>query len=354
MDSYEDILSRMVERYRILAGFTPSEESDIMIRLKVLAGEIFNSTVATEFLKQQMFAQTASGEFLDKHATSRGLKRKEAQKATGEVTFSVIETAPSDIVIEAGTVVSTIGEDVKQFETVGTVTLKAGTTNVKANVVALFGGNDYNVLANEVTVLVTPPTGITGVKNEKAFKGGVDAETDEELRQRVLDSYIDISNSTNEIYYKRLVESVPGVYSSSVISQRRGPGTIDIFICGKGSAKITLEHIEKAQELVDRNRELNVDAFVLYSTPIDVKFVLGMQVHDGYNFDQISSVVKAKITDYVDSVGVGKPVLLSALGDIVYHTTGVKNYFFYDAYCEDVIPQINQYCVVKEIEIRQV
>ncbi len=354
MDSYEDILERMLEKYRQYSGFVPSEQSDIMIRLKVLAGEVYNIALATQFLRKQMFVSSASNEYLDKHALQRGIQRKEAQKATGELTFSVLQAAPSDIVIEKGCVVSTTGADVKQFVTDETVTLKAGTTNVKVGATAVLGGSDYNVLSHSITVMVTPPTGINSVRNDRDFKGGVDRETDSELRQRVISSYQDISNSTNAIYYKRLAQSIPGVYSASVISQNRGAGTIDVYICGKGNAKVNNTHIEKVQALLDENRELNVDVLVLYAKELKVRFTLAIEVEDGYSFDELKAQLQEKMTEHIDLLGVGKPALLSDLGDIVYHTTGVKNYYFLDAFCGDVIPRENEYCVAEEFDIRQV
>lgn len=354
MDSYEDILKRMVEKYAEHSGFVPSEQSDIMIRLKVLSGEVYNTSLAMEFLKKQMFVTSASNEYLDKHALQRGIERKKAQKATGEVTFSVNEFAQTDIVIEKGTVVSTSGADVKQFVTDETVTLKADTKSVKVNATAVLGGSDYNVLANSIIVMVTPPTGINSVKNISDFKGGTDSESDDELRQRVISSYKDLSNSTNAVYYKRLAQSVPGVYSASVISQNRGAGTIDVYICGKGKEKVDSSHIEKVQTLLDENRELNVDVLVLYALPLSVRFTLAVEVEEGYSFDEIKAQLIEKMTQYIDSLGVAKPALLAHLGDIVYHTQGVKNYNFLDAFCSDVIPSESEYCVAEEFDIRQV
>lgn len=354
MESYDEILSRMKQRYKEISGFEPNEESDIMLRFKVLAGEVLNSNKALDFIKQQMFAATATGEYLDKHATVRGLQRKNEEKAAGEVTFYALELSQTDIVIEKGTIVSTMGAQVWQFETTDDVTLKAGTLSIKAPVVAINGGSDYNVLAKEVCVMVTPPVGISKVVNERAFKGGVDRETDEQLRTRVLDSYRDISNSTNEIYYRRLVESVPGIYSSGVIAGRRGAGTLDISVCAKGDENLTIDHIEKAQQIVDANRELNVDAFVLYSLPVEVRVVLGIEVEDGYSFDNLKAYIVEKSKEYIGSLGVGNPMLLKEIGDIVYHTNGVKNYFFYNSLCDDVYVDKNQHCVVKEIDVRLV
>lgn len=354
MQSYNEILNRMVSKYTELSGYAPSQQSDIMIRLKVLAGEIYNNYQAGEFIKRQMFPVSASGEYLDKHALERGIERKEAQKASGVVTFSVTQALENDVVIEKGTVLSTADSDPKRFETDEDVVLTAGSLSVDAAITATDGGGDYNALENTVTVMVTPPLSISSVTNKKVLKGGVDAETDEELRQRVLYSYRDISNSTNAVYYKRLAESVSGVYSASVISCPRGGGTVDVHIRGKQNSPVDAYKIEEVQDLIDSNREFNVDVFVLYAMAHKVSYTFYMSVEDGYDFATVSAQVKDNICEYVDSLAVGDAVLLCDLGDVIYHTEGVKNYSFISSYCYDVYPSKKQYCVVDQIDIRQV
>ncbi len=353
MDNYNDILSRMKSKYEELSKSSISEESDIMLRLKVLSAQVYNNLVAQEFLKRQMFATTATGEYLDKHAMERGLQRKGAVKATGVVTFWADQALTNDIWIPKGVVVSTNGPDVKKFVTTEVALLNKNEVSVMVPVEAQEGGEDYNVAASSVKVLVTPPVGITSVTNKKAFTGGLGAETDEQLRERVLYSYKDISNGTNEVYYRRLAESVSGVYSASVVSQQRGSGTIDVYVSGKGE-KAGTEVVSKVQKLIDENREINVDVKVSEATVSAVSYTLELTVEDGYSFSAVSSKVKDKLTDYILSLGIGAPVLLSDLGDVVYHTQGVKNYSFVDSFSYDVYPHSDERCEVESINVWQV
>lgn len=355
MPSYVEILDRMVKKYEELSGFTINTESDIMIRLKVLAGEIYNSTCACEFLKRQMFLSTASGEYLDKHALARGLSRKQAVKATGKVTFYTNISVSTDVVIPKGTIVSTVGPQIRQYVTDDIATISKGLNSVTVKATAIEGGASYNVSKDTVTVLVTPPTGVTSVRNQMAFTGGSDEESDEELRERVLYSYRDIANGTNAVYYKRLAESVPGVYSASVVSRVRGAGTIDVYICGKGEeAPVNKEHIETVQKLLDENRELNVDILVFYAIPLNVSFTLNLCVEEGYSFDQVSAEITRNLTEYIDSLGAGQPALLCEMGEILYHAQGVKNYELLGAFCNDVFPEPKEYLKLSALDIRQV
>ena len=72
MERYESIYERMKDRYETLCGESVDESGDVAIRLRVLAGELYNMQTALEWHKRQMFADTASGEYLDHLAAQRG------------------------------------------------------------------------------------------------------------------------------------------------------------------------------------------------------------------------------------------------------------------------------------------
>ena len=86
-ETYEAILTRMNDTFTSLAGFEPEQASDIGLRMKLLAGESYALTAEIDWLRQQMFPHTATGEQLDLHAQQRGLIRRKGQKAAGIVVF---------------------------------------------------------------------------------------------------------------------------------------------------------------------------------------------------------------------------------------------------------------------------
>lgn len=63
--NYELILSKMKEKFVSLSGINPDDASDIGIRLKLMAGEFLAIYKKIEFVKNQIFPQTASDEFLE-------------------------------------------------------------------------------------------------------------------------------------------------------------------------------------------------------------------------------------------------------------------------------------------------
>ena len=83
MESYQGILTRMEEAYRAETGQEVTAVSDLGLRLRVLAGELFRLEGELEWLGRQAFPQTAWGEELDLHGAQRGLPRREAAQAAG-------------------------------------------------------------------------------------------------------------------------------------------------------------------------------------------------------------------------------------------------------------------------------
>ena len=65
METYGEILARMKAKFAELSGATVNDDSDVGIRMKVLAGEVLSLQSNAQWLKNQMFAQTASGVQLD-------------------------------------------------------------------------------------------------------------------------------------------------------------------------------------------------------------------------------------------------------------------------------------------------
>ena len=78
MDSYEEILQRMEEAYEQKSGCKVADVSEVGLRMRVLAGELYRLETSLDWLERQAFPQTASGEQLDLHGAQRGVIRGEA------------------------------------------------------------------------------------------------------------------------------------------------------------------------------------------------------------------------------------------------------------------------------------
>ena len=335
MHSYEELLSQMTEAYREYTGTEPDDASDIGIRLKVLAGELFAAYAELNWLENQMFPDTAAGSFLEKHAFQRGLTRKQGTKAEGDVDFYLQYTVSYDIQIPQGTVVATEGADPVRFETTQAAVVTSGSLSVNVPIRALETGSRGNVSVQKIRVLVTPVSGIVRVQNDYRTENGTDVETDEQLRKRVLDSYVHIPNGTNKAYYIREAMAVNGVAAAGIIPRYRGPGTVDVLIADTdGNAPQTL--INEVQTRLERAREINVDVQVRALTIIPCEVYLELAVISGYSFEQVSAGVRRALSEYFSTLGGGQTAYLSEMGEAITHVDGVKNFTFVHNMTSDI------------------
>ena len=323
--TYDEILKRMKNEYTKLSGVTPAEASDINLRMQVLAGEIYNSMVNAQWLRNQMFFDTAQGEFLDYHGIQRGIERREASCAQGEVVFSRLNVTLKDTVIPRGVVVATQGESPAYFETTEEVVIPATALSVHAEVKALKAGVQGNVPANKICVIVTPVAGVNAVTNPDPCHSGAETETDISLRERIKESLRYPSNSTNCSYYKMVAEQIPSVSSAAVVPRGRGAGTVDVYVTSQGTA-VSDDVLNQVQEKLTELREVNVDVktYKAQHTPVDI--YLRIDVIDGYEFEDVKLSCEKALKEYISTRGVGGSVLLTEAGERIQHTEGVKEY----------------------------
>ncbi|MBQ9674118.1 MAG: baseplate J/gp47 family protein [Ruminococcus sp.] len=354
MDSYNEILTKMEDAYEDTAGFVPDKYSDTGVRLRVLAGEIFNLKSEMEWFKNQMFPASASGVFLDYHAAERGLSRKPSAKATGIVTFAKEYADQTVTPVPLGTVVSTDSETPLRFVTIEDAYVPPGTTYVRVAVEAEKGGSEYNVDKEEICVAATTIPRIIQVINLTPMSGGADEESDEDFRTRLLDTYKNRNNGTNISYYRELALSIDGVYSVGVIPKNRGTGTVDVFINKSGGQYADNELISRVQTLMTKQREVNVDVKVQSASGVGMSAYLLIGIEDGYDFSVVKKQCVAAITSYINSIGVGGTFYLSEVGERVYHIEGVRNYNFDDDYCRDMSFGKSRFPICTEVTVEEI
>lgn len=187
MEELRTIYERMRAAFAEETGFVPNDGCDMMVRLYTLAAEVQSLLAQADWVLDQSFPQTAQGQYLDYHAETRALTRLPAAKAAGVLRFSAPSAAVTDYEIEAGSVAMTTGG--VRFETTEKATLQKGETYVDVPARAVEAGANGNAIADAVHIMSVYPVGITQCTNPEAFSGGSGEESDEKLRERVMESY---------------------------------------------------------------------------------------------------------------------------------------------------------------------
>ncbi len=352
METYEMILGRMREKFEDLAGYPASEASDIGIRLRVLAGEVYSLTAAVDWLERQTFAQTALGESLELRAAERGIRRRPAQAATGMLTFSRAKPLWYDIAVAKGTVCAVPGEGGARYVTTEEVVLAANKTSVTVAAQAEQPGRDGNAAVGAVKTLITVPPGIEDVRNGTAFTGGTDAESDDELRLRLSQSYANLSNGTNAAFYREQAMRDEGVHSANVVPKEDGPGTISIYL-GAGGAAASSETVQRVQAMFDELREINVRVTVAAAFEISCPVTVKIYPRMGTAFAEASEAVKDAVQSYFAGLSVGSPVRTAALYAKIFATETLENCVLIGGASSDQMMRPNQLAVLGAITVQE-
>ena len=94
---YEEMLAVFGEA----SGYVPSKSCDLAARLYAAAAQIQGLYLQAQWLLDQSFPQTAAGEYLDRHAQLRGIRRSVATCAEGVLRFGVSRAARLPLEINA-------------------------------------------------------------------------------------------------------------------------------------------------------------------------------------------------------------------------------------------------------------
>ena len=316
---YEQLLAAFAERY----GSAVQDSCDLAVRLYAAAAELQALSIQADWVLQQSFPQTAAGDYLDYHASLRGLERMPAEKAKGTLRFSVDSAPVSDLTVEAGTVCMTAGGE--RFITTEAAVLQEGALWTDAPAEAVTAGSAGNVAPETVIILAALPVGITRCTNPEAFTGGCDEEADAALRERLLETYRRLPNGANAAFYEQTAMSHAGVAAAEVVGRARGIGTVDVYIAGPGGVPDE-ELLQEVQADLAQKREIAVDVQVLAPETETVAVGAEIAVEAGRDAAAVKTAVEQAIRAYFSGKLLGKPVLLAELGNRIYAVDGVENY----------------------------
>lgn len=323
MKELSEIYQQMLSVYHQKTGFAMEDSADLAVRLYAAAAEIQALYVYARWALTQSFPQSATGSYLDYHAQLRNITRKNGLRAQGILRFRVEEALEEDLPIPAGTVCTTAG--LVRFVTKTAGTIPAGQPYADVAAEAESAGTAGNAAAGSVTLMPIAPTGVSGVTNPAAFTGGRSSETDEELRERVMNSYAGLSNGANAAFYEERALAHEGVAKAAVLPRWQGIGTVGVVVATT-DGEPDEELLEEIRDDLDSVREIAVDVTVMAPTEQTVNVTVELLPQDGIPFAAASAAVQTAIQSFFNGNLLGKDVYRAALGDAIYRTGKVRSY----------------------------
>lgn len=256
----QDDLKSEIESELVAEGFSITNFSSgifftiIMIFIKIyiellnLARTIVsNSTItnATEY-------------WLEVKAKDFSKERKEASYTYGYLTLKREDSTQNTTIAKGNifkTEKNTTGIEYRYISQETTIFEKDKTV-CKVYVKAEKEGAAYNLSKNMITKSLTHIETVTGITNDEDWISieGSDKESVESLRNRILNSWSELSTYAIADKYKNVAESVTGVlYAQIDDSKPRGQGTVDIIITGT-AGEATENLISKVEDAVEKIR----------------------------------------------------------------------------------------------------
>ena len=281
---------------RLIGGKTVLRRSFLGVLARVFAGAVHMLYGALVWLSEQIQPDTAEAEILERYADVHGITRRAAAYATGEVDC----TGTTGAVIPAGALLQR--SDGIQYSVDTEATLDAGVATV--DVTAVVAGADSNADGGESVSFVSPITGVdqaATIDSAAGIAGGVDEETDDELRARLLAYLADRPQGGSLADYEQWALEVSGVYRVFVFPEfdaenliEDQPGYVGItFITADTDAPIpSTQLVTDVGDHIEDLRPVTARVHVYKPIALSVSF----EINISPNTSAVQDAIKAELS----------------------------------------------------------
>lgn len=293
-------LSQLVERvendFKTALNLTQILRRSVLKALsRVVAGVAHTLFGFIDFAKRQLFPDTAEVEFLERWGAIYGINRLAATFA--QLTYRF--TGADGSIVPQGTLVQR--EDGFQYETESEVTISGGQADV--TITALESGADGNLDDGTTLTLVSA---IAGVDSEGTIQStvteGEDTETDEDLRNRILQRIRQPSAGGKVSDYIGFALDVAGVTRvwifPGLFGGPDGEGTVGVSFVEDNEDPIIPDQakVDEVQEAVDKEKPITADVQVFAPTAENLDITVKIKP----NTQEVRDAVESEITDLIN------------------------------------------------------
>lgn len=267
----------------------------------------------------------------DYHAQSHGMSRKQAQKATGEISVNGI----AGLFIPQGTIFSTISlnkEPVVEFRTTEEANINEnGTINI--GIEAIEGGASGNVASGTIVTMDNIINGVASMINNQATSGGIDEESTQALLNRIIEyeQSRNISFCGSPSDYKRWALEVDGVGGAIVIPAQDDTGLVTIVLTDLNGEHASLELRQSVYNHIMgstlENRLAPCNALLSVIAPLSLSiYILADVKIQGSTLSDIKAQFLLSIKEYLHLAQEEGEIKISKIGSLLSQTSGIVDY----------------------------
>lgn len=280
-----------------------------------------------------IFAMHCDPFLLDYHADKWGMKRRAAVQSKAILQM----TGDEGVEIPAGFVVSTAASYNRpsiSFTTDEAVIL--GEEPVSVTITAVDAGADGNVGAHTIVIVDSPIKGLATIDNAAPAFGGIDEESDDSLRERVVEyeQTQGISFVGSYIDYKRWALEVQGVGSVQVQGGENGDCTVKLILTGSDGnpasediCQDVYDHIMRPDEPSQRLASVCDLLIVKPATPVPVKITASVEMDGTVLMNDLKEELRLRLESYYHTDAIDEnEVKYTSIGTIIRQCGGVTDY----------------------------
>lgn len=235
--TYEALLERMLDR--VPEGMDKREGSIIYDALAPAAAEMAQMYVELDINQNLMFADTASGDYLDRAVAWSGITRKEAIAAQMRGVFYSTNNVLMDIAIGSRFSIDDLHYRASER-------LSLGNYRMECESVGLEGGQHFGSM-----LPIDYVNGLVRAELTELLVPGTDRETDSKLRTRYFTTSRKPGTSGNKYHYLEWALQVPGVGGAKVYPLWNGPKTVKVVIIDTDSLPASSVLVQQVQDYID-------------------------------------------------------------------------------------------------------
>lgn len=170
-----------------------------------------------------------------------------------------------------------------------------------ADALAQMWSMDVDGLARRAFVSTAVGEWLTAVCADRGVDR-LEGESDASLRQRTLNKLAGSPTSGNADHYLQWCCSVPQVLRAKVLPLRRGAGTVDIAIVDADGRAPEQAVLAAAQDVVDRERPVGVDARVFAPVETPIQIAASVTLLDGAQLAPVQAQLEREMAAFLQEI----------------------------------------------------
>ena len=270
-----------------------------------------------EWLLSMFFVSTAEGKWLDMRVADLGMIRIQGDRSAGILILGRDSPSPISVMIPRG---AEFEKDGLVFATLAEMQLLEGQIQVEVPVQATQTGDAFNLLPG--TELKQVGMAISSIEwvRVKELRGGLNTESDEEMRDRLPEYFASLSRATRPAIEFAL-NSISGVRAVALRPNDPEKGWFTVYL-----DRIDTPEIQRAvAKVLEEWRGFTIHYRLAEAVILEEKIKLKIIPEEQEMLDEVKALVKQAVEAHFTSLRMGDPLLVASLYQVAMNTKGVAN-----------------------------